>query len=105
MVAGLDTNRLVHQGFDVAHGLVPPRTDTPAEGDELDRREEEVVLTGSVGLAFSEDQDFDDLDDLGHRSGPADKTRQRRRPAMRASRRIRGYPPRLPAQGSQHLSG
>ncbi len=28
-----------------------------------------AVLTGSVGLAFSEDADFDDLDDLGHRAG------------------------------------
>jgi hypothetical protein len=28
-----------------------------------------AVLTGSVGLAFSEDSDFDDLDDLGRRSG------------------------------------
>ena len=27
------------------------------------------VLTGSVGLAFSEDADFDELDDLGRRSG------------------------------------
>ncbi len=27
------------------------------------------LLTGSVGTAFSEDADFDELDDLGHRSG------------------------------------
>ena len=28
-----------------------------------------AVLTGSVGAAFSEDTDFDELDDLGHRAG------------------------------------
>ena len=27
------------------------------------------MLTGSVGAAFSEDADFDDLDDLGRRTG------------------------------------
>jgi GT2 family glycosyltransferase len=79
-VARLSTyfTRLVHQGFDVAHGLVPPRHDTGEEGED-DRFEEVALLTGSVGLAFSEDQDFDDLDDLGHRSGRDRHGRRRRR--------------------------
>jgi hypothetical protein len=69
-------SRLVHQGFDVAHGRSPsagegggtrgadeaPPGARTAPGDE-------PVLTGSVGRAFSEDADFDELDDLGRRAG------------------------------------
>jgi GT2 family glycosyltransferase len=52
-------SRLSHQGFDAANAVVSHAT----EGDGR------PLLTGSVGLAFSEDADFDELDDLGHRSG------------------------------------
>jgi GT2 family glycosyltransferase len=57
-------SRLSHQGFDAANAVV-------SHGG-ASRQHEEVetpLLTGSVGLAFSEDADFDELDDLGHRSG------------------------------------
>jgi GT2 family glycosyltransferase len=56
-------SRLSHQGLDAANAVVS-RGGTP-------RHEVTVrpVLTGSVGTAFSEDSDFDELDDLGHRSG------------------------------------
>jgi GT2 family glycosyltransferase len=54
-------SRLSHQGFDVANAVVASRS--------VDTQSELPVLTGSVGAAFSEDADFDDLDDLGHRSG------------------------------------
>ncbi len=53
-------SRLSHQGFDVANAVVSSRAVAPTE---------RPVLTGSVGTAFSEDADFDELDDLGHRSG------------------------------------
>src|SRR6185437_9266769 len=75
-------SRLAYQGFDVAHGRAPA-TDGPA--DEVD---DEPVLTGSVGLAFSEDTDFDELDDLGHRSG-RDRFGRRRRRRVLTSRRSR----------------
>lgn len=74
-------SRLAHQGFDVAHGRLP------ATG-EAEPADDEPVLTGSVGLAFSEDTDFDDLDDLGHRSGRDRFGRRRRRPVL-TSRRSR----------------
>lgn len=77
-------SRLAHQGFDVAHGRVP----SIAEGERPAAEAAEPVLTGSVGLAFSEDADFDELDDLGHRSGRDRFGRRRRRPAL-ASRRSR----------------
>ncbi|HEX3946402.1 MAG TPA: glycosyltransferase, partial [Acidimicrobiales bacterium] len=78
-------SRLAYQGFDVAHGRMP----SSVEGASGDRPEElEPVLTGSVGLAFSEDTDFDDLDDLGHRSGRDRFGRRRRRPVL-TSRRSR----------------
>ncbi|HZQ28330.1 MAG TPA: glycosyltransferase, partial [Acidimicrobiales bacterium] len=58
--------RLSHQGLDAANAVVSTRTgQTPRHPKERGP----ALLTGSVGLAFSEDQDFDDLDDLGHRSG------------------------------------
>jgi GT2 family glycosyltransferase len=77
------SSRLTYQGFDVAHGRV--RASAEAAGREV---EDEPVLTGSVGLAFSEDSDFDELDDLGHRSGRDRFGRRRRRPAL-TSRRSR----------------
>ncbi len=76
-------SRLAYQGFDVAHGRV--RASSEAAGRDV---EDEPVLTGSVGLAFSEDADFDELDDLGHRSGLDRFGRRRRRPAL-TSRRSR----------------
>jgi GT2 family glycosyltransferase len=58
-------SRLSHQGLAAANAVVSSR-----QGASAPRPQPEVaVLTGSVGLAFSEDADFDDLDDLGHRSG------------------------------------
>ncbi len=52
--------RLFYQGMAVARGSA---TEDAAVGlDDLD-------LTGSIGSAFSENQDFDELDDLGHRIG------------------------------------
>ncbi len=57
-------SRLSHQGLEAANAVAITRTLT---------RDEEVaevaVLTGSVGSAFSEDADFDELDDLGRRAG------------------------------------
>jgi len=56
--------RLSHQGFEAANAVVSHGA--PAkQPDAADR----PLLTGSVGLSFSEDADFDELDDLGHRSG------------------------------------
>ncbi len=59
-------SRLTHQGLVAANAVAATR-----EGRE--REEERVagvaVLTGSVGSAFSEDADFDELDDLGRRAG------------------------------------
>ncbi|MGP0030530.1 MAG: glycosyltransferase [Acidimicrobiales bacterium] len=57
-------SRLSHQGLEAANAVVSSRG-----AGERQREDEVAVLTGSVGLAFSEDADFDDLDDLGHRSG------------------------------------
>ena len=68
-------SRLTHQGFDVAQARVPSLEAglaIAAAGSE------EPVLTGSVGLAFSEDADFDELDDLGHRAGRDRHGRRRR---------------------------
>jgi GT2 family glycosyltransferase len=58
-------SRLSHQGLAAANAVVSSghEAGAPPAQDEV------AVLTGSVGLAFSEDADFDDLDDLGHRSG------------------------------------
>lgn len=57
-------SRLSHQGLDAANAVA-------GNGHHRDEAHEEEValLTGSVGLAFSEDADFDDLDDLGRRAG------------------------------------
>jgi GT2 family glycosyltransferase len=54
-------SRLSHQGFEAASAA-------NRSSDDDDRRDV-AVLTGSVGLAFSEDADFDELDDLGRRAG------------------------------------
>ncbi len=74
------TSRLVHQDFDVAHGRAPSQ----AEGavGVLPPAEPEPELTGSVGQAFSEDSDFDELDDMGRRSGRDRFGRRRRRPIL-----------------------
>jgi GT2 family glycosyltransferase len=58
-------SRLSHQGLEAANSVAVARG--RAETD--DERAEVAVLTGSVGLAFSEDSDFDELDDLGRRAG------------------------------------
>jgi GT2 family glycosyltransferase len=72
-------SRLAHQGFDVAHGRAPATVDgTPTE--ERDGGPGAPVLTGSVGGAFSEDADFDELDDMGRRAG---RDRFGRRPIRR----------------------
>ena len=57
-------SRLSHQGFAAASAA---SARSRAESD--DERAEVAVLTGSVGIAFSEDADFDELDDLGRRAG------------------------------------
>jgi len=79
-------SRLTHQGFDVAHGRMPSAAEG-ASGHAVERAAE-PVLTGSVGLAFSEDTDFDDLDDLGRRSG-RDRFGRHRSPQALSSRRSR----------------
>src|SRR6516225_8650105 len=58
-------SRLSHQGIEAANSVAVAR----GRADRDDERAEVAVLTGSVGLAFSEDSDFDDLDDLGRRAG------------------------------------
>ncbi|HVB90738.1 MAG TPA: hypothetical protein VND70_01435, partial [Acidimicrobiales bacterium] len=57
--------RLSHQGLEAANAVVSSRSGSPRRAEQR----EVALLTGSVGLAFSEDSDFDQLDDLGHRSG------------------------------------
>jgi GT2 family glycosyltransferase len=57
-------SRLSHQGLDAANAVGTARAAGAGRDDS-----EVAVLTGSVGLAFSENSDFDELDDLGHRSG------------------------------------
>ncbi len=59
-------SRLSHQGFEAANAVGVTRERPEKENG---RTPEVAVLTGSVGLAFSEDADFDDLDDLGRRAG------------------------------------
>jgi GT2 family glycosyltransferase len=58
-------SRLSHQGLEAANAVAVARG-RPGREEE---RDEVALLTGSVGLAFSEDSDFDELDDLGRRSG------------------------------------
>lgn len=87
-------SRLTHQGVEAAHGLLPgeragghaapdasgPGGRTSTGGSSGATGPE---LTGTIGLAFSEDADFDDLDDLGRRGG------RLRRPGLLSSRRAR----------------
>ncbi len=77
-------SRLAHQGIDVAHGRIPATAAVVVAGEELGGPE--PLLTGSVGSAFSEDTDFDELDDLGHRSGRDRSGRRRRRPVLTSHR-------------------
>jgi GT2 family glycosyltransferase len=58
-------SRLSHQGLDAANAVAVSHGPPTRE----EERAEVAQLTGSVGLAFSEDSDFDELDDLGRRSG------------------------------------
>ena len=58
-------SRLTHQGLTAANAVAESRERPERHGE----RAEVAVLTGSVGSAFSEDTDFDELDDLGRRAG------------------------------------
>jgi GT2 family glycosyltransferase len=58
-------SRLTHQGLVAANAVAVSRE----RAERHDERDEVAVLTGSVGAAFSEDTDFDELDDLGRRAG------------------------------------
>jgi GT2 family glycosyltransferase len=57
-------SRLSHQGLAAANAAATARERPEREGERP-----VAVLTGSVGTAFSEDTDFDELDDLGRRAG------------------------------------
>jgi len=59
-------SRLSHQGLEAANSVALSTTERAERESE---RAEVAVLTGSVGSAFSEDSDFDELDDLGRRAG------------------------------------
>jgi GT2 family glycosyltransferase len=59
-------SRLSHQGLEAANAVAVTR-ERPEREDE--RATQMALLTGSVGAAFSEDADFDELDDLGRRAG------------------------------------
>ncbi|HXZ61969.1 MAG TPA: glycosyltransferase, partial [Acidimicrobiales bacterium] len=74
-------SRLSHQGLDAANAVRsghrhPERTENA----------EVAVLTGSVGTAFSEDADFDQLDDLGRRAGRDRFGRRVRTPVLGSGR-------------------
>jgi GT2 family glycosyltransferase len=59
-------SRLSHQGLEAANAVAVTRE----RSERADERAAQVaLLTGSVGSAFSEDADFDELDDLGRRAG------------------------------------
>jgi GT2 family glycosyltransferase len=60
-------SRLSHQGLNAANAVAA--RERPEQEHEHEQAAAVAVLTGSVGSAFSEDADFDDLDDLGRRSG------------------------------------
>jgi hypothetical protein len=74
-------SRLSYQGLAAANAVTSGRV-RPAE----DERAEVAVLTGSVGSAFSEDSDFDELDDLGRRAGRDRFGRRVRRPPLGTGR-------------------
>jgi GT2 family glycosyltransferase len=59
-------SRLSHQGLEAANAVAATRDRSERE---TQRTGQVAVLTGSVGSAFSEDADFDELDDLGRRAG------------------------------------
>ena len=59
-------SRLSHQGLEAANAVAASRERPRARRTSA---AEVAVLTGSVGSAFSEDADFDELDDLGRRAG------------------------------------
>ena len=59
-------SRLSHQGLDAANAVAGTRERPERESERVAAV---AVLTGSVGSAFSEDADFDELDDLGRRAG------------------------------------
>ncbi len=59
-------SRLSHQGLDAANAVAVTRERPERENERVATV---AVLTGSVGSAFSEDADFDELDDLGRRAG------------------------------------
>ncbi len=59
-------SRLTHQGLEAANAVTATRERSERE---TERTGQVAVLTGSVGSAFSEDADFDELDDLGRRAG------------------------------------
>ena len=80
-------SRLTHEGLDVAHGRSVDVTYGESERSD-EGYQYEPVLTGSVGSAFSEDSDFDDLDDLGHRSG-LDRFGRRKRKEILSTHRSR----------------
>ncbi|HXQ18234.1 MAG TPA: glycosyltransferase family 2 protein [Acidimicrobiales bacterium] len=71
-------SNIAHIGFDATH-----RQMTALAGTVTAEAPVAPELTGSVGGAFSEDEDFDELDDLGRRS------RRPGRPRILASRRSR----------------
>ena len=58
-------SRLSHHGFVAANAVAATRERPEDENGHA----AVAVLTGSVGSAFSEDADFDELDDLGRRAG------------------------------------
>jgi GT2 family glycosyltransferase len=70
-------SRLTHQGIDAAHGLHAIRAPAPSAADSSARHGARAPagtvgaaeLSGSIGVGFSEDTDFDELDDLGRRRG------------------------------------
>ena len=74
-------SRLSHQGLEAANAVTAGRV----RPDE-DERAGVAVLTGSVGTAFSEDADFDELDDLGRRAGRDRFGRRVRRPPLGTGR-------------------
>jgi hypothetical protein len=66
--------RLFYQGLEVARGVVG-----------LEMPTDDLELTATIGEAFSENQDFDDLDDLGH-LGTEKRTGKRRLLMTRSGR-------------------
>ncbi len=74
-------SRLSYQGLAAANAVTSGRV-----RPEEDERAEVAVLTGSVGTAFSEDADFDELDDLGRRAGRDRFGRRVRRPPLGTGR-------------------